>query len=304
MGIVVRVATRGSALAVAQSGWVLERFREVNSLLKYDLHLVQTEGDRVQDRPLYEVGGKGLFVREVEKALLDGDAEFAVHSMKDLPAELERGFEVMSVPSRESPWDVLLSREHRKLSELPRNARVGTSSLRRKLQLLECRSDLEIVALRGNIDTRMRKLDEGHYDAIVLAHAGMKRLGVKREGTLLELELVPAIAQGALAIEGCPAMLMSGNPPVESLGRSLDDASTRLQTDIERAVQRALGADCVTPVGAYAAHDLGTGVVHLRGFLARPDGTRCVRAELSANAGDALVLGAELARELQRKLQA
>ncbi len=302
MPITLRFATRGSALAVAQSSWVLAQFHAVGSAYSYELHRVVTEGDRIQDRPLYEVGGKGLFVREIEQALLDGHAEFAVHSMKDLPAKLEAGFAIMSVPPRESPWDILLSKEQRSLSELPRNARVGTSSLRRKLQLLECRTDLEILPLRGNIDTRLRKLDEGQYDAIVLAQAGVKRLGVDRVGVSLHAELIPAIGQGALAIEGRPAELRTRGPEVEQLGRALEDRATRLETDVERTVQNVLGADCVTPVGAYARYDGATDTVTLSGFLASPDGARTARAQLRGSAADALELGAELGRLLQSKL--
>ena len=302
MPITLRFATRGSALAVAQSSWVLAQFNAVDSSYLYELRRVVTEGDRIQDRPLYEVGGKGLFVREIEQALMDGEAEFAVHSMKDLPAKLEAGFAIMSVPPRESPWDILLSSDRRSLSELPRNAKVGTSSLRRKLQLLDCRSDLEILPLRGNIDTRLRKLDEGQYDAIVLAHAGVKRLGVERVGVSLHAELIPAIGQGALAIEGRPAELRTRGPRVEQLGRALEDRATRLETEVERTVQNVLGADCVTPVGAYARYDCDSDTVVLTGFLASSDGARRARAQLAGPASDALELGAELARLLQSKL--
>jgi hydroxymethylbilane synthase len=304
MAVMFRVATRRSALALAQTRWVIEQYRSMNSWFAYMENQIVTEGDRVQDRPLYEVGGKGLFVKELERALLDEEAEIAVHSMKDLPGTLAPGLAVMAVPPRESPWDLLLTRDKRSLSELPKNARVGTTSLRRQLQLREARSDLEFIPLRGNIDTRLRRLEAGDFDAIVLAEAGVRRLGLTVKAVSLERVLVPAIGQGALAIEGSPSLLASGNPPIDAFVRSLDHADTHLETNAERAVQRALGADCVTPVGAHAQIDHADRILEIAGFLASNDGKRCVRARVAGGVHEHEKLGQALAEELRRALDA
>jgi hydroxymethylbilane synthase len=305
MSVVFRFATRKSALALAQSGWVLEQYRAQPASRGLSLSLlhVVTEGDRVQDRPLYEVGGKGLFVKEIERALLDGDAELAVHSMKDLPAGLAEGLEVLAVPVRESPWDLLVTRDGRALSELAEGALVGTTSLRRQIQLREARPDLRFVPLRGNIDTRLRRLEAGEFDAIVLAEAGVRRLGLKLNGRSLEGAVVPAIGQGALAIEGRSASIDRATPNVAELARSIDDASARLETELERSVQRALGADCVTPVGALARVSADGLRVEAQGFLATPDGARSARATVSGPVSDAVALGQALAEELRLRLQ-
>ena len=295
-----RFATRKSALALAQSGWVLEQYRARPESAGLALQLVHfvTEGDRVQDRPLYEVGGKGLFVKEIERALLDGEAELAVHSMKDLPASVADGLAVLAVPVRESPWDLLITRDGRGLDALERGAVVGTTSLRRQIQLREARPDLRFVPLRGNIDTRLKRLEAGDFAAIVLAEAGVRRLGLSVHARSLEGVVVPAIGQGALAIEG----RASGHECVARVGPSIEDADARVETEVERAVQRALGADCVTPVGALARVDRAAGTVWIRGFLAANDGSRSARAELRGAIEDGARLGVALADELRRAL--
>ncbi len=298
----LRFATRASALAVAQSSWTVAQFAAVYPEFSFELVRVVTEGDRVQDRPLYEVGGKGLFVREIETALLEQRAHFAVHSMKDLPAELGAGFAITSVPARESPWDILLTEDNRSLSELRTNAKVGTSSLRRKLQLLDARPDLEILPLRGNIDTRMKKLEAGHYDAVVLAEAGLKRLGIAKSGVRLDRELVPAIGQGALAVEARLDDLRQREPSIALVASALEHADTRVATDAERAVQLALEADCVTPVGAHATIDRATDTIEIAGFLAAADGSRLARGQVRGPLGSAQALGRELAVTLLSRL--
>jgi hydroxymethylbilane synthase len=302
MAVVLRFATRKSALALAQTSWVMAQFRALNSWFVYERLELVTEGDRVQDRPLYEIGGKGLFVKEIERALLENDADLAVHSMKDLPGELAAGLRVMSVPPRESPWDLLVTRDGRPLAELARGATVGTTSLRRQLQLREARPDLVFAPLRGNIDTRLRKLEAGEYDAIVLAEAGVRRLGLVVKGVSLEGVVVPAIGQGALAIEGDPAVLARGNPPIDAFAAALDDPDTRLATDAERAVQRALGADCVTPVGALARVDRVAGTLRMEGFLASSDGSKRARATVTGAVSEPESVGRALAEELRRSL--
>jgi hydroxymethylbilane synthase len=304
MSLLVRIATRKSALALAQSGWVLEQLRPYAQSQGLSLQLmhVVTEGDRVQDRPLHEVGGKGLFVKEIERALLDGEAELAVHSMKDLPAEVASGLEVVAVPVRESPWDWLVTTDGRSLSELKANAIVGTTSLRRQIQLREARPDLRFVALRGNIDTRLKRLDAGDFDAIVLAEAGVRRLGLRVRASSLEGVLVPAIGQGALAIEGRRASNDQAYRKVCVVAQRIEDVDARIECEVERAVQRALGADCVTPLGAIARVERASQTVTVRGFLASADGARVARAELRGPMGDGAALGAQLAADLRAKL--
>ena len=198
------LGTRGSKLAVHQSEWVQARIRELVPHVTVTLQRIQTSGDKILDVPLAKIGGKGLFVKEIEEALLSGEIDLAVHSMKDVPTELPPGLDLLCIPSREDPRDALISRDGVRFKELPRGAKVGTSSLRRQAQLLQARPDLSIGMLRGNLDTRLRKLRDGQFDAIVLAAAGLRRLGWEQEITeYLPPELsLPAIGQGALGIEG------------------------------------------------------------------------------------------------------
>ena len=224
-----------------------------------------TSGDRIQDRPLVEVGGKGLFIKEIEEALLEEQADFAVHSIKDVPAELAPGLSIAAIPRREDPRDVLVSPVG-SLAALPRGARVGTSSLRRRLYLLMARPDLEVVALRGNVDTRLRKVAEGVVDAGVLACAGMDRLGVAGRITqrLTVDQMLPAIGQGALAIEA-----RADDARVVSLTRALSDPGAEATVAAERGLLAGLGVGCRTPVAGHAV--LRDGRVFLRGLVGRPD---------------------------------
>lgn len=298
---VLRLATRRSALALAQSGQVAARLREANPGLEVELVHVVTAGDRIQDRPLAAIGGKGLFVKEIELALAEGAADLAVHSMKDLPAELQDELRIAAVPARESPWDLLATVDGRGLAELPKGAKVGTASQRRAVQLLARRPDLRIEMLRGNIDTRVRRLREGDFDAIVLAEAGVRRLGIEVRGVTLEGALVPAVAQGALALEA-----RRGDEVVAEAVRSLHDPKTAAETTAERAVMTALSGSCVTPMGALARWDEAAGTLSMRGFLARDDGSAQVGDALVAPFGgaeaEALALGAELAAMLREGL--
>lgn len=297
----LRLATRRSALALAQSGQVAERVRAANPGLAVELVHVVTEGDRIQDRPLASIGGKGLFVKEIEAALLEGRADFAVHSMKDLPGLLPDALEVVCVPRRESPWDLLLSPGGSSLDGLPRGARIGTSSQRRALQLLALRPDLRVGMLRGNIDTRLRRLNEGDFDAIVLAAAGVARLGMSVTGVTLDGVMVPAVAQGALALEA-----RRGDARVAAALAPLHDAATAVETAAERAVMIALEGSCVTPMGALARLQDGGARLSLEGFLARDDGSAHARASLNerfdGSVAGASELGAALARRLRHAL--
>lgn len=262
-------ATRKSALALAQSRAFVARLAPHEIVEKQ----VTTTGDRIQDRPLAEVGGKGLFVKEIEEALLDGSADFAVHSIKDVPAVLPEQLQIACIPAREDPRDVLVSPKWRTLDALPKGAKVGTSSLRRSVALRAARPDLVIVPLRGNVDTRLRKVDAGEADAIVLARAGLVRLGLEGRATcVLEPEVsLPAVGQGALGIES-----RKGDERVIAALAPLHDAATAMCVAAERGVMAALEGDCKTPLAAHA-RKVGDSL-ELAAFIAEPDGSRLRRA--------------------------
>ncbi len=271
-------ATRRSALALAQSRAFAAALRSAHPGLELVEKTVVTSGDRIQDRPLSEVGGKGLFVKEIEEELLAGRAHFAVHSIKDVPAALPDRLEIACIPAREDARDVLVAPKHKTLAELPERATVGTSSLRRAVSLHVVRPDLVIVPLRGNVDTRLRKVDEGEVDAIVLARAGLVRLGRgDRATSILEPDVsLPAVGQGALGIEA-PRADVGG---VRALLAALHDAQTAMCVAAERGVVIALEGDCKTPLGAYAmrAEREGRSILDLAAFVAEPDGSRLRRA--------------------------
>ena len=294
----ITYATRKSALALAQARAFVQMLGKLAPGQEFkELHVVTT-GDRVQDRPLSEVGGKGLFVKEIEEALLASQADFAVHSLKDVPPELAPGLAIGCVPKREDPRDVLITRSGKGLAELPAGSRVGTSSLRRRIQLLRQRPDLEIVVLRGNVDTRIRKCREGEVDAIVLARAGLVRLGRAEEATeVLAPELMlPAVGQGALAIE-----LRSGDERTSQVLSLAHDEETGIAISAERGVMRAVEGNCQTPVAAFAERQGDR--IRLRAMLAEPDGSNLRSDELSTSwpsASDAERLGLELGQKLKK----
>jgi len=290
-------ATRKSQLALAQSRAFVASLVAAHPGLSCPEHQVVTTGDRIQDRPLSEVGGKGLFVKEIEEALLDKTADLAVHSIKDVPAELPSGLGIVCVPRREQPFDVLVAPRHGSLAALPQGAVVGTSSLRRSVALKRVRPDLRIIALRGNVDTRLRKVDEGECDAILLARAGLTRLGLEARitETLGAETMLPAVGQGALGIE---ARL----DDEEAIGRlaAVSDAESHVCVWAERGVLRSLDGDCRTPIGAYARREGQT--MWLRAFIAEPDGSKFREGERKvaypANADEAFKLGIDLGRDL------
>jgi hydroxymethylbilane synthase len=281
------IASRGSELALWQAHWVHAQLTALGHECR--IEIVRTTGDRITDAPLAKVGGKGLFTKEIEEALLDGRADLAVHSLKDLPTELPDGLALAAVPRREDPYDALVGR---KLADLPAGARVGTSSPRRAAQLRRLRPDLAIESVRGNLDTRLRKLDEGQYDAIVLAAAGLKRLGwAARIAEILPPEIMcPAVGQGALAIE------------TRSAGEGwdacvpLDHAETHSAVAAERTFLRALGGGCQVPIGAHAIVDGAS--VHLSGLVIAADGSAAVQGEREGEAANAAQIGAALAADL------
>jgi hydroxymethylbilane synthase len=265
-------ATRRSALALAQCRAFVARLSAAHPDLEMVEEQVVTTGDRIQDRPLSEVGGKGLFVKEIEEALLERRADIAVHSIKDVPATLPDGLAITCIPKREDPRDVLVSPKHGTLVQLPKGARVGTSSLRRAAALTNVRPDLEIVPLRGNVDTRLRKVDAGECDAIVLARAGLVRLGLEARATeVLSPDVsLPAVGQGALGIES-----RIDDEDVRRRLAVLADPETSRCVHAERGVLIALGADCKTPLGAHAERIDKDGALfmRLRAFVVTGDAT-------------------------------
>jgi hydroxymethylbilane synthase len=291
----IRIATRRSPLAKWQANHVSGLLRRNEPGLEVRLHEVVTKGDKILDVPLADVGGKGLFVKEIEDALLAGDAEVAVHSMKDLPAELAVGLVIGAVPEREDPRDALCSPRYRTLDALPRGAKVGTSSLRRSAQLKAIRPDLEMQVVRGNVETRLRKASEG-LDAVVLAYAGLRRLGLAQHATHVfsPEEMLPAVAQGALALEARAA-------DAATLKRlaALEDPETRIRTEAERGFLARIEGGCQVPIAGHATVEGGK--VTLRALVASLDGTRVIRAERSGPVADARRMGAAVAEELLSK---
>lgn len=287
----IRLGTRASALALAQSGMMAAALRKLGA--EVELVPMRTEGDRLLAAPLTEVGGKGLFVKEIEEALLDGRVDVAVHSLKDLPAELPRGLCLAAFPPREDPRDVLVTASGGGVEDLGRGARVGTSSPRRRAVLLQLRPDLAVEPLRGNVDTRLRKLERGDCDAIILAAAGLARLGLapahaRPLGTDV---FVPAVGQGILAVE-----TREDDRRVRDLVGALDDAPTRPCALAERAFLARLGASCNTPVAAHARLD-GAALV-LTGIVVSPDGRRILRASDAGPRSEAAQVGRRLAESL------
>jgi hydroxymethylbilane synthase len=292
----LRIATRKSALALWQTNHVRELLQKAHAGIDIELVKIVTEGDRILDRPLSEIGGKGLFLKELEKAMLDGDADLAVHSMKDVPAIMAEGLVLEAVLPRANPYDALVSRDGRLLSELPAGSNIGTSSLRRKSQLLALRPDLKVTDLRGNVDTRLRKLDEGQYDAIILACAGLERLGWG-DRIIEELkppQWLPASTQGIIGLQ-----CRDGDSETLSLIAPLADEDTMVVARAERAVAQVLEATCQVPLAVHAV--LKDGVVELQSGVSTPDGKQSVRAGGSAPAAEAVELGRRVAGELLEK---
>jgi hydroxymethylbilane synthase len=285
------IGTRGSALARWQTDWVRARLQTAWPDLECQTRLFTTSGDRILNKPLPEIGGKGLFTEELENALRNGEIDLAVHSLKDLPIDDAPGLTLGAIPVREDARDVLISRNGWTLDTLPRGARVGTSSLRRSAQLLALRPDLTLLPLRGNVDTRIRKAMNGEYEAIVLAAAGVLRLGLGEHITeYLPFEvMLPAPGQGAMAVQS-----RADDASVLELLRPLDDPAPRAAVTAERAFLKALGGGCSAPVAAYAISNPQS-LISMTGRVASPDGCRVIR--VSGVGADPIALGAELARK-------
>jgi hydroxymethylbilane synthase len=290
------IGTRGSPLALWQASWVKERLEKKHPGLTCTLKKIKTSGDKITDVPLAMVGGKGLFVKEIEENLLVSEIDLAIHSMKDVPTRIPEGLHLPTVTRREDPRDVLISRSGKPLRGLSAGSRLGTSSLRRMAQLLEHRPDLEFLPLRGNLDTRLRKLKSGGLDAIVVAAAGMRRMGWEGEITeYLDPEIcLPAIGQGAIGIE-----CRKGDGAIETLIDPLNDLSTKVAVTAERAVLRRLEGGCQVPIGAHAV--FSSGILRLRGLVASLDGKRILRAEESGPPEEAESIGERLAQRLLDK---
>jgi hydroxymethylbilane synthase len=286
----VRIGTRGSQLALRQAEEVAAGLRRAWPGLRVELVSIRTSGDRLATAHLAAVGGKGLFVKEIDDALREGRVDLAVHSLKDLPAERPSGLVLAAFPPREDPRDVLVASTATRIASLPRGARVGTSSLRRQVQLLARRPDVTAAPIRGNVDTRLRKLRQGEYDALVLAAAGLRRLGLLDEtATPLDPdEMLPAAGQGTLGVEA-----REDDASTRRLAEVVTDAETRTATLAERAFVEAMGASCTTPLAAYARRT-GTGL-RLDAFLATPDGARTLRDGAVGQPDAPEALGRELA---------
>ncbi len=287
------IGTRGSRLALWQANWVKSRLTSTDPSLSVQLEIIKTKGDKILDAPLATVGGKGLFVKEIEEALLDGRIDLAVHSMKDMPAIIPEGLCSGSVPDREVPLDVLISKGSLPLARLGKGARIGTSSLRRAAQLRYVRPDVEIIPLRGNLDTRIRKLETERLDAIILAAAGVKRLNLAGKITeyLDENMMLPAAGQGALCIE-----IRANDTTITPLVEPLNHPETRSAVLGERAFLSRLEGSCQVPIAAYGKIDNGR--LTLRGLVADIMGTAVVKDTISGPAASAETAGIELAERL------
>ena len=290
----IRIATRRSQLALWQAEHVAALLRAAHPGLVVELVPMSTQGDRVQDRALAEVGGKGLFVKELEVAMQEGRADIAVHSMKDVPSELPPGFCIAAALPRANARDAFISRRHRSFAELPQGARVGTSSPRRQAQLRHARRDLRLELLRGNVDTRLRRLDEGQLDAILLACAGLERLGIAHHVTeQLDLELsLPAVGQGVIGIE-----CREDDGEVRRALAALHHEESFIRLSAERAFAATLLGSCHSPIAAHAVMEDGSLVV--RGFVGAPDGSETYRDRVAGSPADAEKLGRELAKRMQ-----
>jgi len=289
----IKIGTRASKLALWQANWVQSALNEKFPDQKIELVTIKTKGDKILDVPLAKVGGKGLFVKEIEQALLGGRIDLAVHSMKDMPAEIPDGLCIGAVPQREDPADVLVARDGLAFSKLKRGALIGTSSLRRAAQLQHARPDISIVPLRGNLDTRLKKLQTENLDAVVLAAAGIKRLELTHRITeYLQADIMlPAVGQGALCIE-----MRQDDPVIGPMLAALDHPDSRAVVLGERAFLKRLGGSCQVPIAGHG--EIVTATFALTGLVADVDGSRLIKATLSGPADDTEAIGVQLAEQL------
>jgi len=289
----IKIGTRKSKLALWQANFVKD-FLEKHRGVEVELVKITTTGDKITDVPLAKIGGKGLFVKEIEKALLDGSIDLAVHSLKDVPMVIPKGLKLGAITERENPYDVLISRSGKKLSELPPGSVIGTSSLRRQVQIKRRRRDLKVEVLRGNVDTRMRKLKEGLYDAIVLAYAGVKRMGYESEVTEVLKDFIPAVGQGSIAIE-----IREGDERIEKLIEPLNHRESYVCAIAERAFLRRLEGGCQVPVGAFAIIENGN--LKLKAFISDLKAERFIEGHMEGKPEEAERIGLLLAEELLKR---
>jgi hydroxymethylbilane synthase len=289
----LKIGTRGSALALAQARWVAERITESHPASRVELVIIKTTGDKIQDVPLAQIGGKGLFIKEIEEALLQGRVDLAVHSLKDMPAEVPEGLMLGAVPPREDCRDAFISSRYATLAEIPPGGRVGTGSLRRRVQLRHRRPDLEVVPLRGNVDTRLRKMETLGLDGLILAAAGLNRLGLAHiyRGCVPEAEMLPAVGQGALGLE-----VRTADQDLHELLGFLDDRPTRIAVTAERAFLARLEGGCLVPVAALGR--VAGDSLDLEALISDLEGRRLLRDRRSGPAAAAAGLGTSLAEDL------
>ena len=293
MSNIIRIATRKSPLALWQAEEVSRLLKKFHPDLEVELVTMTTQGDKILDTPLAKIGGKGLFVKELEVGMLEGSADIAVHSMKDVPMAFPDGLHLAVILEREDPSDAFVSNAYDRFSELPLNAKVGTCSLRRQTQLKEARPDIDILDLRGNVNSRLAKLDNGDYDAIILASAGLKRLGFEAriKQSIPTEQSLPAIGQGAIGIE-----CRSDDERVNALLEPLNHPETALRVKAERAQNTRLNGGCQIPIGGYA--ELIGDKIRLRGLIGFPDGSQIFRSEKEASFDQAEELGISVAEDL------
>ena len=286
----LRIGTRGSQLALFQANWVKDQLIHARPNLKVSLVKIRTTGDKIQDTPLAKIGGKGLFVKEIEEALIRRKIDLAVHSIKDVPTQFPEGLRLSVITRREDPRDVLISREGKTLKELPQGAKIGTSSLRRQAQLLHYRSDFELIPLRGNLDTRLKKLKTMNLDGIILALAGVKRLGFEEKITeIISTDIsLPAIGQGALGIE-----TRQDDREIEEQIRFLNDKDSSIAVSAERSCLKKLEGGCQVPIAAFA--QIAGTTLQIDGLVGTIDGKRILREHLEGRLEDAELLGTKLA---------
>ena len=291
--MIFKIGTRGSRLAIAQCEWVKKKVEARHPHIHVELVRIKTTGDKMLDTPLSKIGGKALFVKEIEEALLRKAVDLAIHSLKDVPAELPEGLMLSAFPEREDPRDAFISVKYQTIRDLPQRAEVGTSSLRRAAQLLTIRRDLEIVPLRGNVDTRLRKLEKGEIQAIILASAGLKRLGLEKRIThvIPSDQILPAIGQGALGLE-----VRRDDELTVSLLEFLNHEETEITTRAERAFLKELEGGCQVPIAAFCRFK--DGGLHLAGMVAELDGSHTVRDKITGKKTQAEQIGITLARKL------
>jgi hydroxymethylbilane synthase len=290
---IIRIATRKSPLALWQAEHVAERLEKIFPEVKTELVKMVTQGDKILDAPLAKIGGKGLFVKELELGILEGSADLAVHSMKDVPVEFPEGLHLSAILNREDPTDAFVSNNYGSLEDLPAHAKIGTSSLRRQCQIKENFPDAEILSLRGNVNTRLAKLDAGEYDAIILASAGLKRLGMSARITecLATSTSLPAIGQGAIGIES-----REDDSETNSMLKALHDEHTAIRVTAERAMNARLKGGCQVPIAGFA--EIQGDQLVMRGLVGSPDGTLLYRAEKQGTFAQAEEIGIAIAEDL------